>query len=381
MRRWPRPVSLKPKSAGGFRRRLRKLVRGSSGLGELLYTFPGRAFVLAAGGRPHAARVQAVRLVKEGQPLSEVAAAVDVPLWHRRLPPEAFLLPFGSIPGSEEFGRRIVNEIPNKPEATAMWLRWVLFAAESCDESFTLWLAGQNIYQAGDAGRQPLLPLAAFAWFSREDRGPARGLISSPWHRSMSFGLAVAEMRTWIERIILDYCRGGGSRNGNWFKTRKVCGYRIMPLLTADELREEGDRMNNCVAAYLPKIASGACLIYSIRRGGQHVATMEIAPGQSAPVIVQLLAAGNTKGRRRCLAGGERLAVEAGRISRGGGRSHRSGAGHCQPLGSDLAALLGSEASVQGLSLRAQHAHARQSAAGYEHAGAAGEMTLRFHPD
>jgi PcfJ-like protein len=279
----------------GFRRRLRKLVRGSSRLGELLYTFPGLAFMLAAGGRPHAARGQTVRLVKEGQPLSEVAAAVDVPLWLRRLPPEAFIEPFGSVPGSEEFGRRIVNEIPNKPEATAMWLRWVLFAAESCDESFALWLAGQNIYQAEDAGKQPLLPLAAFAWFSREDHGPARGLIGRPWHGSMRFDVAVDEMRTWFERIILDYCREGGSRNGTWFKTRKVCGYRIMPLLTADELREEGDRMNNCVATYLPKVASGVSLIYSIRRGGQRVATMEIAPGQAAPVIVQLLAAGNTK--------------------------------------------------------------------------------------
>jgi hypothetical protein len=51
----------------GFRRRLRKLLRGSSLLGDLLYTFPGLAFVLAAGGRPHEARGQAVKLVKDGQ--------------------------------------------------------------------------------------------------------------------------------------------------------------------------------------------------------------------------------------------------------------------------------------------------------------------------
>jgi hypothetical protein len=277
----------------GFRRRLRKLVRGSSRLGDLLYTFPGLAFVLAAGGRHHEARGRAVKLIKEGQPLSDAAAALDLPLWLRRLPPEAFSEPLGMAPGSE-FGRRVVNEIPDKPEATAMWLRWVLFGAEACGESFALWLAKQDIYQTGDESKIPLLPLAAFAWYSLEAGGPARGLIGRPWHGSTGFGVAVDETRSWFERVILDYCYGsGGGRNGSWFKTRKASGYRLTPLLTPADLREEGDKMNNCVATYIPKVAIGACLIYSIRRCGQRVATMEIAPRNGAPVIVQLLAAGN----------------------------------------------------------------------------------------
>ncbi len=277
----------------GFRRRLRKLARGSSRIGELLYSFPGLAFVLAVGGRPLAARGLAVRLVKDGQPLADAAAALDVPLWMRRLPPEAFCEPFGNVPGGGEFGRRIVNAIPEKAEATSMWLRWLLFAGEACDESFALWLAAQNIYQAEGAGKPPLLPLAAFAWFSRQSSGPARGLIRWPWHRTMGFGAAVEEMRAWMERIILDYCREGGSRNGSWFQTRKAGGFRFTPLLKADELRDEGHRMNNCVATYLEKVAAGQCLIYSIRRGGQRVATMEIAPRGGTPVITQLLAASN----------------------------------------------------------------------------------------
>jgi hypothetical protein len=279
-----------------FRRRLRKLVRGSSRLGDLLYSFPGLAFVLAAGGRAHDARGRAVKLVKDGQSLSKVAAALDLPLWMRRLPPEAFGEPFGTVPGSEGFVRRIVNEIPDKPDRMAMWLRWVLFGAEACGESFALWLARQRIYQAEDVERVPLLPLAAFAWFSLEEGGgPARGLIAKPWYGTMRFRVAVEETRCWLERVVLDYCRaGGGATNGNWFKTRKVAGYRFMPLLTPGELIEEGGKMNNCVATYAAKAAEGACLIYSIRRGGRRVATMEIQPRGGTPVIVQLWAAGNT---------------------------------------------------------------------------------------
>ncbi len=277
----------------GFRHRLRKLVRGSSRFGELLFTFPGLAFVLAIGGRPHAARGRAAALVKDGRTLSEAAEALDLPIWMRRLPPEAFAEPLGSVPGSQDFGRRIVNEIPDKVEVSAMWLRWVLFAAASCDECFALWVARQKIYHTDDGGKLPLLPLAAFAWFSREDSGPARGLIVKPWDGAMRFGSAVEEMHAWFERVVLDYCREGGARNGTWFKIRKVCGYRIVPLLTADELKEEGSKMNNCVATYIPKALSGDCLIYSIRRGGKNIATMEIAQRQGAPVIVQLFAPGN----------------------------------------------------------------------------------------
>jgi hypothetical protein len=218
-----------------------------------------------------------------------------LPLWMRRLPPEAFTEALGEVPGDDGFSRRIVNEIPKEADRAAMWLRWVLFAAESCDESFALWLAKQKIYQAEDTGKLPLLPLAAYAWFSREEHVPARGLIAKPWHGNIRFATAVEEMRSWLERIILGYCRDGSGKNGCWFKTRKGCGYRFTPLLTPDDLREEGQKMNNCVATYAAKVASGACLIYSIRRGSQRVATMEIARGQRTPVIAQLLAAGNTQ--------------------------------------------------------------------------------------
>jgi hypothetical protein len=285
LRRFPR----------GYRRRLRKLARGSSRLGELIYTFPALAFVLAGGGgRTPAGCGEAIKLVKDGRPMLEAAAVAGLPGWTRRLPPEAFTETLAGVPASEEFGCRIVNSIPGKPAVTAMWLRWVLSGTAACGESFALWLAKQTIYQADDAGKMPLLPLAAYAWFSRADEGPAHGLIGKPWHGNMRFGAAVEACQDWLERVILDYCHDGGLRSGGWFKTQKVCGYRFTPLLAPDDLREEGEMMRNCVATYIPKAARGDCLIYSIRRGGQRVATLEAGPRGGRPAIVQLLAAGNT---------------------------------------------------------------------------------------
>ena len=176
-----------------------------------------------------------------------------------------------------------------------MWLRWLLFASEACDESFALWLAGQSVYQAEEAGKLPLLPLAAFAWFSRQNSGPARGLIRWPWHRTYRIlNAAIDEMRAWLERVILDYCRDGGDRHGAGSRRARPAATAFTPLLTAEELQDEGDRMRNCVATYIEKAAAGHCLIYSIRRGGQRIATMEVAPRGGMPVITQLLAASNS---------------------------------------------------------------------------------------
>jgi hypothetical protein len=261
-----------------YRRRLRKLVRGSRPLSDLLYSFPGAAFVLAAGNRSPDARGLAIRLVKSGASLAAVAEALDLPLWLRRLPPEAFAAPFGPLPAEAGFARQIVNLIPRTPETTPMWLQWVAFGAEAGDGALALWLADKRIYKAGEVGSIPLLPLIAFAWFSVNRNTVAHRLIDGPWHRKMRFKGAVAEARIWLERVIVDYCLEQQAGNGGWYKEARASGYRFVPLRTPQELSEEGDRMKNCVATYAGKVATGACLIYSVRRGGKRVATLEVTP-------------------------------------------------------------------------------------------------------
>jgi PcfJ-like protein len=279
----------------GYRRRLRKLARGSSRLGELLYTFPGLAMVLAAGSRTLAARREALSLVKGGKPLARAAEALELPRWLRRLPPEAFEGPLGALPGSEAFGRRILNEIPRGSELTPLWLRWTLFAAESCDEDFAVWVARQKIGEAPCVRRLPLLPLAAFAWHSSQGGiGVAMRLIANPWGAWMRFDTAVSETRSWLERIVFARCCEHPSPNNRWFQTQQIGGHIFTPLRSLEQLRAEGQTMNNCVASYARRASLGACLIYSVRRGARRAATMEIAPRRGRAAIVQLLAASNS---------------------------------------------------------------------------------------
>jgi hypothetical protein len=278
-----------------YRRRLRKLVVGSRSLTDLLYSFPAAAFVLVADRRAPNRCGEALRRAKAGAPLAVVANLLDLPLWTRRLPPEAFAQPFGALPGDEEFSRRIANMLPSKTEAASIWLRSVAFGHEACGQAMALWLAGRQIAASSGQGGLPLLPLAAYAWFSQEaPEEVGRQLIGVPWHARMPFRTALGETRFWLERVVMDYCLEPQDGAGAWFKMQRSAGFRFLPLRSAEELREEGERMDHCVATYAAKAAAGACMIYSIRRGGKRVATMEIVPGKGVPVIAQLFGPGNT---------------------------------------------------------------------------------------
>ncbi len=286
--------------AKGYQRRLRKLVKTSSRLGDLLYSFPAAAFAVVSGHADHNRRGEAVRLVKDGASLKRVSVVLRLPYWTRRLPPEAFTAELMSLPDSEAFKRRIVNLIPRDPESTAMWLTWLQAARDACDEDFALWIAGQRIYGTGWRGYltgTPILPLATYAWFSVHEDEPARRLMVDPWHQNMGLGAAINNMVGWFDRLLLDLTLADRKRGpGRYSKRRAANRYTLVPLLTARDLFEEGEAMNHCVATYASAVAQGHCKIFSVRRGGRRVATLELRwPNHriNRPVVNQLLGHSN----------------------------------------------------------------------------------------
>lgn len=289
--------------AKGYQRRLRKLVKTSSRLGDLLYSFPAAAFAIVSGCADHNRRGEAVRLVKDGADLRRVARALDLPGWSKRLPPEAFVEPIGDLSGDEVFNRKIVNLIPEEPEVAAMWLKWLLAARAGCDDDFALWIAAQKIYSPDWAEHfvrpidPPILPLSTFAWFSAHENEPASRLIDRPWHKRMGLGTAVTNMVAWFDKVLLELSRADQHRGpGRYSKRKGKNRFTLVPLVTAQELAEEGEAMNHCVATYASAVAQGHCRIYSVRRGNRRLATLELRwPNHrmGRPVINQLLGHSN----------------------------------------------------------------------------------------
>lgn len=178
-----------------------------------------------------------------------------------------------------------------------MWLQWLDRANMLCDEDFALWIAKQRFWSGQRREPDAVFPLAAYAWFSRAHKTPARGLIERSWAANMNFAKALDATRNWFVRCLSEYCNDYPAHTGRWFVAQNAKGFRIVPLGTNEELIREGKRMRNCVAQYAGQVASGACLIYSVRCGTWHAATLEVRPHwekPGEPLIAQLLGPDNT---------------------------------------------------------------------------------------
>ena len=99
------------------RREVRRLMRSSPRLADLAVVFPGAMYALATRRGTQEARDAAIALIEGGAALKTVARALELPLWLRRLPPEAFQKVIAPVPSSESFTRRVATRLPAAPSA------------------------------------------------------------------------------------------------------------------------------------------------------------------------------------------------------------------------------------------------------------------------
>lgn len=256
---------------------------------DLAQVFPGAAYTIAAQAVPANDLERAKRFVADGAPLREVARTLGLPLWLRRLPPEAFRGQTAALPSSEMFTRRIANQLPVPVSESAFWLASVAFGTRACDEYFALWLASQRIFS--DAHRDPdrlFAVLAAYAWFSGADRTKGHALIVTPWRPEMAFDTAICAAKTWLNRIRLTLQLRDGAVTDAWLQPADVQGLRFQPLLTATDILAEARAMQNCADQYSDRVSRDKCRLFSIRRRGVRVATLEIGPHAREPHMLTI---------------------------------------------------------------------------------------------
>ncbi|MGL4396699.1 MAG: hypothetical protein ACRCS9_09190 [Hyphomicrobium sp.] len=283
-----------------IRRELRRMVRQSSRIGELLAVFPGAAFALAIRRGSAAQRLEAVSLIEKGAPLKSVARVLDVPMWLRRLPPEAFdSLPHG-LPGGDAFTRHIANRLPAPNTDSAQWLSTLIFAHHACHEAFALWIASQHIYRDDGDPRGSIAVLAAYAWYSGQPQTAAHKLIVVPWRPEIAFDTALCAAKSWFNRVRLVLQLPSGIITDPWLKPGTVHGHSFEPLLDCRALLDEAHAMHNCADQYAERIVREKCRLFSVRRNGQRAATLEIGPH---PREVGVLAVNQLKTRHNMAAG------------------------------------------------------------------------------
>jgi len=263
---------------------VRSLARRHSRLADLADSFPALLVALAVPRTGFDARPVIARVVA-GAPLVELATCAEIPLWLRKFAPEYFSHGVPRLPANNDFCRRIVNHCPRSRKFAPIWLDAVSAAVAWADEPFAVWVARNLVQDRGALNKYNLRLICLWGWFSGQPQTFAHGLIDRAWSPFMQGKAALEAASNWLAEVTL-YANLGDDRIADvWLQPASVDGYDFVPLRTIPEIVEEARAMKNCVRRYGPYLARNSVRLWSIRKDGQRVATVEV----SAPSVEPLL--------------------------------------------------------------------------------------------
>ena len=262
------------------RPRVRAVARVHPWVADLAVSFPALLVALAIP-RKGVDIASGLGLALDGAPLATIAARVRTPLWLRGFPPEAFSAALPRLPDDSEFRLRIANHFPRHWALAQRWLNAVALAYDVADAEIALWFAREaplTVKRSRTLRRAPRLQrdmrlIALLAWFSR--RGDT--LIATPWNAEMQWRTALDAALTWREQAILRFYMNEAVAADPWFDPGAVDGYDFIPLRTVEDVEAEASAMRNCVRRYGPDLASNIFRLWSVRQGGERVATLALS--------------------------------------------------------------------------------------------------------
>jgi hypothetical protein len=261
---------------------------------DLAISFPGLLFALATGYGTAAGRRNSSEQILNGKPLREAADSLGLPFWLRRLAPDAFIAPIPELPRSPEFAKRITNHIPERRSRHRDWLDKIGRAARLGDDVFAAWLASRRDLLLLVDGENDIGPLALYAFYSNRPTTFAGRLVERPWDCEQQLQSALWGCEMFLTRLAIEVLLGKPLA-APWAEAGKVGELEFKPIVTGLDLIEEAREMRNCVRRYVFKIALGECRLFSVRRGGERLATLELIPSRrrGLPLVHQMRGRGN----------------------------------------------------------------------------------------
>src|SRR5262245_47879558 len=273
---------------------VRRVARRHSRLADLAVSFPALLLALAvprAGFNPEPVIAQVIA----GAPLAELAQAADVALWLRKFTPEMLPRALPRLPDSHDFRRKIANHLPRTAKLAPAWLEAVANATSWCDESFAIWVARAMVQWGKPRVPYELRLVCLWAWFSARPDTLAYRLIEKPWTPFMQWTGAVDAANSWQVALDLYLEVGDEIIADTWTEPGTVDGYEFVPLRTFADITEEARAMRNCLRTYGYGLVHNHSRLWSVRKDGRRIATLEIASGRGDPLpcVCELRAAGN----------------------------------------------------------------------------------------
>ncbi|MGH1419650.1 MAG: hypothetical protein ACRBCJ_12395 [Hyphomicrobiaceae bacterium] len=263
------------------RDRVLGLAKRHDHLSELAAAFPALLFALAITEN-EACAVEVEQAIVDGRPLADLAAIASVPLWLRKLPPEAFSERIPELPDDADFRRRIGNHLPDTDKAEK-WLEMVGGGYKWCDREFAIWTARQAC--AGTSlCKACMFRLALYAWFSGHPDTKAGRLIHTRWHKKMTNDAAKEAQNKWREDLRVFLLLESVEPERPWIEPVREGTFTFEPILTAQQLIEESHAMNNCLRSYADEIATREDQFWVVRKNGKRVAHLCIGTQWNQPL-------------------------------------------------------------------------------------------------
>jgi hypothetical protein len=219
--------------------------------------------------------VAAVAMVERGVRLNKIAGFMGMPLWGRRLKPAV---------AHQDVPAELARYLPKRTVDQQRWLRAIHWTRKA--PVFQRWVA-RHAPEFGSL--RELRQVIDIRDWVRECMREQPRYVTRPFREDMSVRTVRRLNEQWHEAIATTNHKASKFViPPPWFPPGEVNGYQIVPVDSVEELYREGREMRNCVASYDARIAEGGCYIYSIRLGEKRLATAEISPEGTRPLIRQI---------------------------------------------------------------------------------------------
>lgn len=259
-----------------WRRPIAALTARTSCVEDLADSFPALLFALVTRYGDTRRRQRALACVEAGLPLKYAAAALGLPMWLRRLPAEAFVEPLPAIPGDSEFALAVASRIPLRAKDAAAWFDRIVYALRIVGRDFAMWVARAPRVQPLSATEDDFRWLTAWAWYGGQPATRGYELMRRRWSPALSWKKCREEVTIWRKRIDLAATLGRGIRDP-WFADGHALGLDIVALRTVDQFVAESEVMENCLDQYAARLTYGRIRVFSVRRNGQSIASLELS--------------------------------------------------------------------------------------------------------
>jgi len=252
------------------------LTRRHPRLADLALSFPALLFALAVP-RPRFDPEPVIERVIAGAPLGELAAETDLPMWTRKLMPEAFLYSVPRLPDGELFRRQIPNHLPQHAKEAHRWLTLITNTAFWGDEAISLWFARHaDMPEHGRAIAEWRL-ICLWAWHSSHPSLLAARYLDTKWTPDMAPKQARDAAHEWSASIEAAAYLGEKQVSASWANAVTIDGHAFEPILDAGQLISTARFMRNCIRNYSSCMANNEATLWLVRKGAEPVAMVSLS--------------------------------------------------------------------------------------------------------